>query len=61
MKTRHPTQQEIDESWEATGIRFEKPRMTRRLVTPDMFGKPKSVTKRKAKKSSNKAWIRKAY
>jgi hypothetical protein len=30
-------------------------------VTPDMFGKPKSVTKRKAKKSSNKAWIRKAY
>ena len=56
-----PTEKEIDESWEATGIRFEKTRTDRRPLTFEMLGKPKGGTKRKTKKSSNKSWIRKAY
>jgi hypothetical protein len=36
-------------SWEATGIRFEKPptQVERRPLTLDMLGKPKSRTKKK--------------
>lgn len=59
-----PTEEEMDRSWEATGIRFEKPLTEpkpRRPLTEGMLGKPKSGRKRKPQKSSNKSWIRKAY
>lgn len=54
------TDEEMDASWEATGIRFEKPR-TRRPLTIEMFGKPKGRAKRTTKKNFNRVWMRKAY
>jgi hypothetical protein len=51
------------DSWAATGLRFEKPLMAeeRRTLSPDMLGKPKRGTRKKAPANPNRVWMKRGY
>ena len=51
------------ESWEATGLRFEKPLTdtVRRALTEGMRGKPKRGTRKKTPANPNRVWMKRGY